>query len=401
MKSGRADLLFVLELLIMYRILCTYVPAVSVWSPTIINMPVLGLLYLLFIYFIGAEGIVKIFERVFPVILLYVVNDVMRSGFSMVDMIMSIMRLLVWPVGMYIFYKYDGVGNVKRILLVFVASMVATMLTTYYGNIEFPGVSRAMAHFHADGMAEQSRFFKRLNIGDFDFVYTLPFLPPFAIFCFKKVSEIWLKALSVGFCVVLALTIYEAHYTTALVTSALSVTLLILPNNISMKKMIVYYVLIAVVLVGASSTVSSLLGMASDTTDAGVYAERFQNMSDMMSGNDIGEGNTANRIMLYQKSLMAFLEHPILGGAPGGHSMVLDMMGRGGFFGLFVVIIGLMGLYKNYVQCYRNQPLSGYCVYLFVLQILLGVLNPVLCLEVFLLLIPLFSLSFDKVENKR
>lgn len=400
MKSGRADILFVLELLIMYRILCTYVPVVSVWSPTIINMPVLGLIYILFISFIGVEGIVKIFERLFPVILLYVVNDVMRSGFSAADVIMSIMRLLVWPVGMYIFYKYNGVGNARRILLVFVASVVATMLTTYYGNIEFPGISRAMAHFHADGMAEQSKFFKRLNIGGFDFVYTLPFLPPFAIFCFKKVSKIWLKALSVGFCVVLALTIYEAHYTTALVTSALSVTLLILPKNISMKKMIVYYVLLAVVFVSASSTVSSLLVMASDTTDAGVYAERFQNMSDMMSGTDIGEGNTANRIMLYQKSLMAFAEHPILGGAPGGHSMILDMMGRGGLFGLFLIIIGLMGLYKNYVQYYRNQPLSEYCVYLFVLQIMLGLLNPVLCLEPFLLLIPLFSLSFNNVGNK-
>ena len=399
-KNNNLGVLFLFEVLIVYRILCTFVPIVSAWSPTVVNMSVLGLIYLLFLQLIGYKGIMKVFEKLFPLILLYVLNNVVRSSeTSLVNIILNVMRLLVWPVGIAIMFKYNCVSNAKRILFIFVICIAATMLTTYWGNLEFPGVSRAMAHLTSDGFADQVRFYQNFNIGGFDFIYTLPFLPPFAIYCFKMFSKKWLKLLAIVFVFILAITVYEAHYTTALVTSLMSVLLFLLPHKISMTRLIGYYIVMAFLVFLCSSTISVFLSEASSATEAGVYAERFQNMSDMMTGTDIGEGNTANRISLYQDSFFAFVDNPIVGGKAGGHSMILDMMARCGIFGLVILILGFSNLYKHYVSHYKNHDMYPFCIYLFALQLMLATLNPVFGLEIFLLVIPLFELAFN-VNNK-
>lgn len=397
-KKTNSGILFLFEILMAYRILCTFVPIISVWSPTIINIPVIVLLYFVFINSIGVDGIIEIVKKLFPLALLYVLNNILRSpGTGFVDVVLSLMRFYIWPVGIFLIYKYKDYTVALHLLIVFLLGMTLSMVTTYLGNLEYPGVSRTMAHLHSDGQADLSRFYQRLNIGGFDFIYYLPFLAPLMLFIFKKVSKWWLKGLALGVLFVLALTVYEAHYTTALVLSAVSVTLLILPEKVDMKKMVFYYFILLFLLYFFASSVSLFLGQMSEKTDVGVYTERIGNISELFAGEDMSGDDANNRVLLYQKSLNSFVNNPLIGSTSsfGGHSFILDMLGGYGLLGLIVIIWGLSVLYKNCVRRYRGRYIYEFCIFLFVLQCTVGILNPVFSVEVFLLLIPLFDISSE------
>lgn len=405
-KKISPEVLLVFEVLLAYRILCTFVPIISVWSPTIINIPVIILLYIIFINGIGINGIVDVAKKLFPLALLYVLDNILRSpGTGFVDVVLSLMRFYIWPVSVFLIYKYKSYNIALHLLIVFLIGMTISMITTYLGNIEHPGVSRAMAHLHSDGEANLSRFYQSLNIGGFDFIYHLPFLAPLMIYLFKKSSKWWLKVLALGGLTVLALTIYEAQYTTALVLSAVSITLIFLPEKVDMKKMVFYYFILLFLLYFFASSVSLFLGQMSEKTEVSVYTERLGNISELFAGEDLSGNDANNRLLLYQKSINSFVQNPFMGSSSsfGGHSFILDMLGGYGLLGLIVAICGLYNLYKNSVRRYRSRSIYVFSVYLFVLQCAVGILNPVFAIEVFLLLIPLFDISSElliKQSNK-
>lgn len=386
-----------LEVLLAYRLLCTFVPSVSVWSPTIINIPVLGLLYIVFISVIGFDEIGRIIQKFFPITLFFIVIYFLRTrSAGMVGAIMELLRLWVWPMGTMIIIKYGKVNIAKRLLLVFLAAVTITMFTTYFGNLMYPGVTRAMAHYTTDGLADLTKSYKRMNIGGFDFIYLLPFLPPFAIYIFRHVSKLWAKALAIAFVVLLALTVYVAQYTTALLLSAFSITLLFSPRKANTKQLILYYIGVTIAFVAGASTLSLVFAKLAENTEFGVYTERLGNISDLVSGNQIDAGDTANRIMLYKQSINSFFNNPLTGGSAGGHSIILDTIGRLGILGLIITIWAFSNLKKKSVEPYSYHQLYSYYLYMFMIQIIVGIMNPVLCLEVFLFVIPLFAISFQK-----
>lgn len=359
-------------------------------------------LWTLFIIIFGKRE--ESITRYLPIVLPFVLYGLSTYLFNTDNIIMWGYRfcLSILPVvmGGYIVKErknsLDFMGWLTLLLL------TITSLTTISGLLTYPDASRILATI-ADSQDEISVKYSWLNIGGYDFIYTVVLLYPLIILAWKKkkIPLVVAVALTVG---VYALVILS-QYTIALLLIIISTALYFVPSTFSKKGLIIMTVLGVFALIVLWGPITDFLNWLSDVLDSEIVGERLDGIA---GGQEGLENLEDNRMDLYRMSLFTFLTNPIVGRlfgrygyGIGGHSAILDMLGQYGIIGLALLILMYRSVYKNFFKEHSKKHGFGFVIWFFIQAILLSILNTGLWFFVLCVYGPLFiNMIFREKKSK-
>lgn len=387
-------------LLLALRVYMQFAPAVELHASLLINLPVLLLLYLYIINNSGL-GFIRKALSTFPIYIVPALNMIAVWNVPMINIVYSLFQWISWPlIGLFVVDRLN-LNAQKTAFWLFISCFILTSLTTIYGCTLYPNASRALANGDfLETENETANLYRSMNIGNFQFIYTLVLILPIII-CAYKYSII--RKL-VGYIVValFLLTIYQSQYTTALLLSSVTFIFLMLPLSKNSKTARNW--LIALLFLGVISlpTIAELLQVIAGVVDSEQVSTRFNEMSSSLNGQQLDDStDLGTRIYLWRLSFKSFINHFLTGVYfitdyksrylyIGGHSFILDTMARFGIFGLTILIWMFSTLFKMYIKPYQNKPEYIYIFTSFVLNILLCLVNTASIEIVFVFLIPVF-----------
>ncbi len=277
--------------------------------------------------------------------------------YSIITMITFIMPVFY---AVYLGTSLDQ-GTASKLRCFMLIILVVTSLTTILGLERFPLASRDLA-----GRAtEQAKYlYKSLNMGGYDFVYGITFLSPFLMSA--NIKKIY-KYLMLGLFIVC---IAQASYMIAVLLFVLCVALEIVVakdfqgSEKRMTRRKFFKIIGIVVLCGvmlfvlsSKSILSELFGWIMNfdfIKNNSTLHQRVDEMFQLLLYNN-SYGTSSVRFELYNQSIMAFKESPIVGtifeGASkaGEHSEVIDLLANTGVVGL-LFSIGIISLCANYLR---------------------------------------------------
>lgn len=394
MQTSTIKNILFLEILLWCRLLTVFVPAISEYSPLIINALVVLGIYLALFFFAGVNFVIKTFFQFIPLYIITIANALWGYRSSSLPMFLyGLMQWSLWPIAISFIVKNQYAKEASR--LYFISSMLIlfTSLTTYFGNISFPGASRELAAIWAEE-SSRAHYYRSLNIGGFDFVYLLVLMIPIWIYAIRNEERFFSRAFTITIMIMAFLTIYTTQYTTALIISILSLVLFFTPRSLSTRTLFFYLVSIVVVIFLSTSFIASLISKYAATTENIIVAERMSGVSDILMGRSI-EGDIESRQYLLAKSWESFKNNPLSGSRDvGGHSFILDAMGHYGILGILFLVLVFWGLFRLTIRPYKKKAYYGYLLFSFISQIVLAFLNTTIFFEYFFIIVPLASLSY-------
>ncbi len=397
---------YIFIMLLVIRIFVQYAPAVELRTPFILSFPVLAGLFL---YIMAVDmRLVRKTLLVIPIFIVPFLNLIAVNGgrLPLVNLVYVIIQWLSWPlIGYFVVYKLTAKSQ-KIAFWSFVACFVITALTTSYGCSIFPNASRSMANgTFAEKESDIVTMYRSMNIGSFQFAYTLVLMIPVILCCNRSVfkNRYW----GYGIIGLFLYAIYQTQYTTALL---LAVVLPVSHNPKTARKWLIGIVAIFFV---SLPIIGDLLSFFAGIIGSEQMSQRFSELSLSMSGQQLDEDSDfGTRLYLWNKSLTTFFSHFLTGvyfttdiasasKYVGGHSFILDSMARFGIVGLMLVIWMFKKLYKLFVKPYNNRVHYIFFLTSFVLNIVQCLVNTVSIEVVFVFLMPLvFVISNKENENK-
>ena len=342
------------------------------------------------------QSFVFLFLIIVVTILDFISNIVDGKGF-----IMSIweMFLAVFPIIAGCCIVNNRMNFVARkFVFVSIIVYVITAITTFIGVLRFPGASRLLA---ADPLAHLK--FYPLNIGGFDFIYSLVLLHPLAVYLLRKLKR---THYAIPFSIIALGCIIVCEYTMAVILYIISLLAYLLPidmNPVAAKRRMRNIVIASVILIVFVPLIFSFL---SKIEFLGSVGEKLFDISSLLQGETVQEeSGVAIRQNIYLKSWNAFLERPIIGsklyGTPtvGGHSYILDTLGNWGVMGLVVVLLLFNRLRIFYKKTFKNKE-TYYCASIFLLMVfILWTLNPKIWQFEIGLMCPVFLYCIENTEH--
>ena len=324
----------------------------------------------------------------FPFLCWKLLNFFIAKGNILIWSYGALLDLIPLLAGYYMmtFCADDKNNFFMRLIL---TALAITTLTTVIGCMRHPGASRYLATVKDAGEAE-AVLYGWLNLGGYEFVYSVVLLHPLAILAYKKGKiNKWLAILcSIA---TIALAVYS-EYTTALLMSLLSSFLYFFKKNLTVKQLLGLVVLALFMFTIFSSLFSKLLIWLAEIIDSDTMAMRLKALATGKMGADEGDNN---RFELYKRSFLTFIKNPIFGSfinggyGVGGHSFILDMLGQFGLCGLAILIFMYRAIYIKFFKKYQNTEGYGYVLWVFILTILLSLLNTGMWLSVLALFAPI------------
>ena len=398
MKPGSSLSNILLGLLIAYRVLVSFIPALGYYSPTSINIASVLLLYVLVFSMMGIQKSLRTLGRYLPLFFMLIVD--LLFGYqgkmsSLAVFVYLIMQALLWPLLVEGLKAGDYRKLARNILVLIVISYIITSVTTIVGNIAYPGASRALARLAAQDDAETAYMYQSFNIGGVEFVYQLVLLVPLLIYVIRC-SKFWGKLLAVAILVIFAAVIYISEYTTALIFALLAFILFLIPKGFSSKQLLrmgIVVALIAFVLV----YVIDIFSIVSNLVEGSGVAERLQDVSNMVHGKKIdSSGDLDARGSLWSESVNNFLSSPIWGtGKSGGHSYLLDHLGMFGLIGALLQYVLFKKMNVLAIRPYKGSPFYITLLVVFLMELGLTMFNAYTHIVIFTVVIPLFCYVFS------
>ena len=286
----------------------------------------------------------------------------------------------------------------RKFVFAVIVVYIITAITTLIGVLRYPGASRLLA---ADSLAYLD--FYPLNIGGFDFIYSLVLLHPLAVYFLRKTNR---TVLLIAFSVITLACITASEYTMALILYIISLLAYMLPigmNPVAAKRRMKNLVVACVVMIVFVPVIFSLL---SKIEFLGSIGEKLFDISSLLQGETVQqESGVAIRQNIYLKSWKAFLESPFIGtklyGSPtvGGHSYILDTLGNWGIIGLVIALVLFDRLRRYYKRTFKSKE-TYYCAGLFLLMVfILWALNPKIWYFEIGLLCPAFLYCIEHTEH--
>ena len=393
-----------LGVLVVIRLIITYLPAVNVNCPEIIKLiTIVGVYALLFFYdrrfffniwFLLPVFIIDIYS--FTISYLYPFHNN-----ALLSSLYSFMRPLSWAlIGYYYLYNADN-KNARRILSWFTLLYVITAITTCIGCSVFPNAARLMA----TGMDEEQDTFNiymNYNIGSFSFVYSALVMTPLIICVYRE--RLINRFVSISLLILVFITILYTEYTTALIFFASCLILLITPKDYSIKKTLFLLFVIVIMMVLLRPVFAKFLYFISSLLSSEQMAVRFEDLANSFAGVQyFDSADLDSRFERWESSWRSFLASPLVGGeissGVGGHSFVLDKLALYGLIGLAGELIYFVSLYRKFVLIGKSTFLFKYCVYCLFLQFACACVNPHVFYEPFTLVMPLFFVAFAGNKN--
>lgn len=370
-------------------------PAVGYYIPAIGYLglfAILGLLLLTYYLSLLADPKVLVLLGCFSISFLTVVQY-MISGKSagLPIYLYSEFQTVFYGVAVICLMRKVDDRLIQRLFWIFIIFYAITAVTTYIGCINFPLASRQLVTFSTADPTYQ--LYVKNNIGSFRFVYELVFLTPLFVYMFRcRRFNRWLMALLL---VGTGLVIVQTEYATALILYLFALCAFFFKKLTVKKIMVAAFVAVALLAI-FSAPLAELLDNIAHGIDSDTLAKRFQELADVLRGQDIEEGTTTqNRIYFYGKSLSAFVSSGFMGvwsdRSIGGHSFVFDSMGRFGIIGIAAVLLVFWCIYRFALKPYKHEDFYPYLFLAYIFAIIMAVLNPKIYMFIFSCIVPLFA----------
>lgn len=329
--------------------------------------------------------------------LLEFAND-MLNGTSLFNSIWSLFLLVFPTIAGCVLLNNRMNSVIRKIIPITIIVYLITAITTYIGVLRFPGASRVLA---ADSLAYLKYY--PLNIGGFEFIYSLVLLHPLIIYFFRKTRKLYF---AIPFSLIVALCVTASEYTMGFLLFIVSLVSYLLPVNISSfaGKRRIRSIIILVIL--GIIFIPVIFNFLSQFDFLGSASEKLLDLSSLLQGELVeDDSDIAIRQNIYLKSWETFLARPILGskiyGSPsvGGHSYVLDTLGNWGLIGVFVVFMLFRKTRKLYKKEFLNREVN-YCAALFTIMVLvLWFFNPKIWLFELCFIGPVFLYYIENIDD--
>ena len=409
MKSNH----YIFVILVVLRIFLQFAPALELQASLLVNFPILFALYL-YVFLYSKKGLIVRAIKTTPIFIVPVINHIVASvgGLQIINILYLILQWIVWPFIGYFIIENLSIKSQKITFWSFLTCFVITSITTVYGCNMFPAAARSLANgnFVVEN-ADLVAMYKGMNIGDFQFVYTLVLVIPLVLCaCHNYLTE---KIIGYLILSLLLYTIYKTQYTTALLLSIAAVLFLIIPATHNSRRPAVLLTSFIVIAVIAAPLFSGVLQLVSSAFQGDVLTERLSELSMSMSGQDLDESTDfGTRLYLWELSLSTFLKYFFTGVYfitdrsqaylyIGGHSFILDTLARLGVMGLLLLWWMFRTLYRIYIKPYSQRPEYIYILVVYAINIAQCLLNTRSIEIVFVFLIPLFmSISYRRSDAK-
>ena len=400
---------FLIRLLTIAWIVISTIPYAGNFTPTFISMPVI--LSLFFLIVIGDKNIIRSLWLLLPFFLLilidYFVDSINGESTSIFEFIYSLIQKLLLPLLTISIIRNRDLSFARLVIVTIGLCLLLTSITTYIGCIKYPSASRDLAgQLLSSGDRETFMFYQALNIGGFGYIYTIVLLFPLLILLIKETgyNKIIFKTIFVILLIWIYMVIMQSEYTTALIGSSLCFVLFFISSK--KKNNIVGVVLLMVLLY----YLSTLLLYFSTIIDSTIISHRMEDVSRILQGEvtTSGDADIDSRSYLYTLGWNAFLESPVIGTGKivGGHSFLLNYLSRYGIIGLSIMIFMFIKMYNYAIKPEKGCFTYHYVLFVFFLQIIIAILNPIVFYNCFTVILPLFCfvikrsrLMGDKYQN--
>ena len=381
---------------VVFYIWHTTIPALGYRTPAVLFA---GCILFLYTYIFTKNRIISnSIGLTLPILGLYFLALVYSGTSNFVIKIYQILQMGLYPLLILYIAKYGNEKLVRFLFWAVIGSYVFTAVTTYAGCIMYPGAARTLALPEEEMGADVFAMYKMANIGNLTFTYSLVLLIPQLIFLIK--SRIVKRLVSVAMLVVLAMTILETEYTTALLLMAICFSLFFMPIHITRKHIGGLIVVAGIILIFSKIFIGDLLIEVASSVESETMAARLHDLGMILkNGMDYAEeGDVGSRMELYNMSIQSFLKSPLCGGinSIGGHSLFFDSLGRFGLLGLVAFIISYKKIWKEFYKPFSVAPYYGYLLFCFIQVVVMAILNPKDNLGVVTFTIPLFALFYNQ-----
>lgn len=371
-------------------------PALGYYTPAVIFVICVLFLYA---YIFARIRNFNNMSRIYISLLSLYFLGIFYSGTShIVIKLYQILQVGLYPLLIFYIAKYCNKKFIKYLFWAIVCSYVVTAITTYVGCILYPGAARMLALPEEEMGTEIFVMYKKANIGNLTFTYSLVLLFPQIIYLVK--SKIVGRVTSLSMLCILTICILETEYTTALLLMVMCFLLFFLPVQIKQKHIFPLFIVFVVVFLISWFFIGDLLVWLSSSINSETMAVRLNELGTMFSNstNYSEDGDVGSRIELYSKSVNSFFSNPLWGGSKevGGHSLFFDSLARYGLLGLAAFYLTYRKSWEYFYKPFKYAPYYGYMLFSFILVIVMAVLNPKDNLGVLTFTIPLFALYYKQ-----
>ena len=303
--------------------------------------------------------------------------------------------------------SYFAIKNNNRtiIKIILYLTIGGLLLTSIIGLINDPMAARNAASI-SDSKSEYAIYLNMKNIGGFKFAYTIVAIYPMLVclFKYKKIGLILFLTITACF----GMYIFLAQYAIATIFFAGALVSILFCKKYTTKKLIFSGVLFIGLYFLFRPLIADGFYYLSNNVRSLTLSYRFSYIANVLAGVDVSNTEAQYRIIVYQYSIDAIKEHPIIGfwiyndgSRAGGHSFILDMMAKFGVIGLLSLIVFYYQIFKKYYLSFMSEPFVGYMLYCFIISIFLGVFNPIDYLFTIAFIVPLIGYVIkDSIAEK-
>lgn len=186
---------------------------------------------------------------------------------------------------------------------------------------------------------------RKLNIGHYGFVYSIPVVIALMLIAFFKSRSVIAKLTTVALIVTQMSFLLIAQYTLAVFAAIAGMMLLLMIHYSGSKKIVI----LSMVIIGLMPLVPSLIKLAADAVPSESMSIRLYEVYFFFMTGDGSGYNLSGRMELYEKSIIAFFRSPVWGNSS------LDFYGHATFL-VIPAMLGLLGaipFYYLYFHSYK------------------------------------------------
>ena len=387
----KTDKVTSLALLIIVILAYSIMPIIPrIFSAYLTTYAYLGVVILTFfaILIIGKqEFLLGIFPIIIPLVMLNVIIYFSTRPEMMLWVYSLLLDVLAVAIGAYVirFFDYKVIRVFVVVILIFLA---ITAITTIIGLNTNPDAARYLATV-AESNEEEAVRYGFMNIGGYEFVYTVGLIYPAIIYGYKS-KKIHFAVL-IAYAVIDFILIINSGYTISLLLFIASTVFIFFKKELTVRNVVVIFIVVLLFSLLLFSLLSYLIDSLADVIDNKTISDRLH---DLAGGREGLEKSEDNRLELYLTSITSFISHPIFGGIfksvpTSGHSYILATLANYGIFGLIALIFIYSAIYTTFYKTHKNEAGYGYVFWTFMQAIILSVLNTGLWIYVLTLFLPI------------
>lgn len=376
------------------------VPALGYRYPSILYAVLVISLFLLLTYKVGFKGIVTIIPIFFIPILDIFIKTSGYSIYIVFQQLSGVIQSLILPLLCIYIIKFRKNKLGKLLFFTYFVIILITCITSYIGYKIFPDASRELA-FYDRIESDLLYAYLNANIGGFSFIYSITILSVLLIYTTKNYTlrKGIVGIISVTSLLITGLVIYKSQYTTAIIIYILSLILLLVNHKFGIKHMVILTIF-GLLFVGVfNNSISVGLMKISEMVESASVSQRFYDLSQYIIGGHTSINSDLDaRSYLYMKSINTFINKPLgswNNNDNGGHSFIFDSAARYGIWGIILLMIMIIKLYKLYIRPLKNNTIYGYALIMYIIFMILAILNPHIFTDVLMFVLPLYHFLYS------